>query len=180
MDISNAYGAGLRDAKIRDSGGDVHDIYGVVTAEGNTQREETEVRGDDQILGTFGSALREEITIEANAVSFDAIQAITGNQVTEVVDESSTINLGTEGELNPVFVEVQAFTAAKFKGGENAEIKKTWHRVQINSITIAQAGEQEFKVTMEGIALQTDSDITGAAFTPAVTKIATLEVYKED
>lgn len=177
MDVKNAFGAGLKDAKVRVANGDVHDIYGVVTAEGNTTREETEVRGDDQLLGTFGSSLREELTIEANAVSFDVLSAITGNQITTVSDESSSIDLGTDSELNPVFVELQAFTNAKFKSGETAEIKKTWHKVQINNITISQAGEQEFKVTMEGVALQTDEDITGSAFDPAGNKIATLEIY---
>lgn len=177
MDVKNAFGAGLKDAKVKDAEGTVHDIYGVVTAEGQTQREETEVRGDDQILGTFGSSLREEITIEANAVNFDVIAAITGNQVTEVASTSAKVSLGTTTELNGVFVEVQAYTNAKFKGGSVAEIKKTWHKVQINTVTISQAGEQEFKVTMEGVALQTDEDIEGNAFTPAETKVATLEVY---
>lgn len=177
MDVSSAFGAGLKDAKVRNAAGDTFDLFGVVTAEGSPQREETEVRGDDRVLGTFGSSLREEITLEANAVSFDVLAAITGNAVAEVALTSSKISLGTESELNPVFVEVQAYTSAKFSSGENAEIKKTWHRVQINSINISQAGEQEFKVTLEGVALQTDQDIAGVAFSPAETKVATLEVY---
>lgn len=180
MDVKNAFGAGLKDAKVKDSNGDVHDIYGVVTVEGQSQREETEVRGDDQILGTFGSALREEITIEANAVNFETLAAITGNQVTEVALTSAKISLGTPNELNPVFVEVQAFTSAKLKSGQKAEIKKTWHKVQINTISLSQAGEQEFKVTLEGVALQTDENIEGAAFSPAETKVATLEVYNTE
>ena len=162
MDPKFGFGAGLKDTKIRDADGNLHDVYGVTSAEGSVQREETEVRGDDQILGTFGSSLREELTIEANAVSFDVLQAITGNQLTETAD-SARILLGTTKELNPVFVEVQAFTTAKFKSGANAEIKKTWFKVQINTITFSQAGEQEFNATLEGIALQTDVDITGAA-----------------
>lgn len=174
--VKNAIGAGLRDASIRTAAGVTYDIYGVVTAEGKVSREETEVKGDDQILGTFGSSLREELTIEANAVSLDVIQAITGNTLAEVTGASAKIPLGTTAELNPVFVEVIAYTNAKMKTGEVGTLKKTWHKVQINTITLSQAGEQEFKVTLEGIALQTDTDITGAAFSPAVTKVATLEV----
>lgn len=177
MDLQHAFGAGLKDAKIRVAAGTVFDLYGVVTAEGSPQREETEVRGDDQVLGTFGSSLREEVTFEANAVSMDVLAAITGNTVTEVVATSSKISLGTTAELNPVFVEVMGYTNAKFASGENAEIKKTWHKVQINNINVSQAGEQEFKVTLEGVALQTDQDITGIAFTPTETKVSTLEVY---
>lgn len=160
MDPTFGFGAGLKDTKIRTSNNELLDVYGVTSAEGQTQREETEVRGDDQILGTFGSSLREELTIEANAVSFDVLQAITGNQLTETAD-SARILLGTTKELNPVFVEVQAFTTAKFKNGTAAEIKKTWFRVQINTITFSQAGEQEFNATLEGIALQTDTDVVG-------------------
>ncbi len=174
----NAIGAGLKDAKIKIAAGTVYDIYGVVTAEGQTQREETEVRGDDQILGVFGSSLREDITIEANAVSFEVLEAITGNAATYVAATSAKINLGTDAELNPVFVEVQAFSKAKLSTGESAEIKKTWHKVQINTVSVSQAGEQEFKVTLEGVALQTSTDVTGAAFSPAATKVATLEVTK--
>lgn len=178
-DVLNAFGAGLKDASVKNSDGDLFDIYGVVTAEGNVTREETEVRGDDKILGTFGSALREEITIEANAISLEVIQALTGNTLTHVTGASAKIDLGTTDELNPVFVEVSAYTNVKLKSGETGVLKKTWHRVQINTITLSQAGEQEFKMTMEGIALQTDSDITGAAFSPAVTKVATVEVTKD-
>lgn len=179
MDAKNAFGAGLKDLKIVNSDGDIIDVYGVVTAEGSTQREETEVRGDDQILGTFGSSLREELTIEANAVSMEALEAITGNTVRSTTS-TSEIDLGTELELNPVFVEVQAFTTIKLKSGEPATLKKTWHKVQINNIQFSQAGEQEFKVTLEGIALQTDKDIQGVAFSPAVTKVGMIEIIGPD
>lgn len=175
MDIKNLFGAGLKDAKIVNSDGDIIDIYGVVTAEGSTSREETEVRGDDQVLGTFGSSLREELTIEANGLNFEVIEAITGNPVTTTAN-TAEIDLGTDLEMNPLFVEVQASTNVKLKSGETAEFKKTWHRVQINNISVSQAGEQEFKLTMEGIALQTEQDIQGAAFSPARKKIATIEV----
>ena len=160
MDPKFGFGAGLKDTKIRTAAGDLLDVYGVTSAEGSTQREETEVKGDDQILGTFGSSLREELTIEANAVSFGVLQAITGNQLT-TTSSSARILLGTTKELNPTFVEVQAFTNAKFKNGATAEIRKTWFKVQINTISFSQAGEQEFNATLEGVPLQTDVDIVG-------------------
>ncbi len=179
IDPNYAFGAGLKDAKVRTSTGDTLDIYGVVTVDGSTQREETEVKGDDQILGTFGSSLREEISIESNGISFDVLAAITGNQVTEGLD-TSVVLLGTTTELNPVFVELQAFTNAKFKSGDVAEIKKTWFKVQLNTITFSQAGEQEFKVKFEGVALQADVDITGAAIANLPSgdmAVAQIEVY---
>lgn len=179
IDPNYGFGSGLKDAKIRTAADVTLDIYGVVTAEGSSKRDETEVKGDDQILGSFGSALREDITIEANAVSFDVLAAITGNQVTETTDTSSVL-LGTSKELNPVFVEVQAFTQAKFRSGDAAEIKKTWFKVQLNSVTFSQAGEQELKCTFEGTALQTDLDITGAAITGLASgdlAVAKIEIY---
>lgn len=177
--VLNAFGAGLKDASIKNADGDSFDIYGVVTAEGKVSREETEVKGDDQILGTFGSSLREELTIESNAVSLDVIEQITGNTLTVVTGASAKIDLGTLEELNPVFVEVSALTNIKLKTGEPGTLHKTWHKVQINTITLSQAGEQEFKVTLEGIALQTDTDIEGAAFSPAVTKVATVQIVAD-
>ena len=178
-DVLNAFGAGLKDASIKNAAGDSFDIYGVVTAEGKTTREETEVRGDDQLLGTFGSSLREEITIEANAVSLEVIEAITGNALTIATGASAKVALGTDSELNPVFVEVSALTNIKLKTGETGTLRKTWHKVQINTITLSQAGEQEFKVTMEGVALQTDVDIEDAAFTPAGNRVATVTITKD-
>lgn len=179
IDPNYTFGAGLKDGKIRTSADETLDIYAVVTAEGSTKRDETEVKGDDQILGSFGSSLREEISIEANGISFDVLAAITGNQVTESSDAASVL-LGTTKELNPVFVEVQAFTSAKFRSGDVAEIKKTWFKVQLNSITFSQGGEKELKVQMSGIALQTDVDITGDAITglgSGEMAVAKIEVY---
>ena len=177
--VLNAFGAGLKDASVKNAAGDDFDIYGVVTVEGNSTREETEVRGDDQLLGTFGSSLREELSIESNAISLDVIREITGNALTHVTGASAKIALGTDNELNPVFVQVSAYTNLKLKTGESATLKKTWHKVQINNITLSQAGEQEFKVTLEGVALQTDTDIEGDAFTPTGNRVATVEITKD-
>lgn len=174
-DIANFIGAGLRDAKIVTSDGDTIDLYAIVSAEGSTETEETEVRGDDTLLGTFNSSIREELTLQANGVSFAAVQALTGNDV----DSSATgseVALGTDSELNTPFVEIQAFTTAKTKDGEAAVIKKTWHKVQLNTITVTQQGEQEFQVNIEATALQTETDIQGGALDSK--RISTLNAYE--
>jgi hypothetical protein len=170
-------GSGLNDAKIKVAAGDVYDIKGVVTAEGSPELSETEIKGDDTILGTFVSAQKETLTIKASAISFDVLQAITGNSYSSSAS-GGKIALGTAAEQNPPFVEIQAFTTAKNTDatGTNVTLKKTWHKVQIKSIKMSQANEQEFNVEMEGVAVQTATEIDGTtALSPA--RIATVEFY---
>jgi hypothetical protein len=162
MDPNKVIGAGLKDAKIKNSDGDIFDIYGVVTANGDPDRDEIEVKGDDVILGVFAQGLKESITIEANAITFDVLQEITG----ATLNSSATgadILLGTDSESNPPIVEIQAFTTAKTSDGTATVIKKTWYKVQLTSIKVEQAGENEFKFTAEGTAYPTATDVTGAA-----------------
>lgn len=162
MDVNNFIGAGLKDAKIKTSDGTEIDIKGVVTASGDPDRDEVEVKGDDSVLGVFTMGLKESISIEANALSFDIIQAITGNTVSSSAT-GSEVALGTDSEMNPPIVEVQAFTNARSEDGTASVIKKTWYKVQLTSIKVEQAGENEFKFTAEGVAYPTEEDVTGAA-----------------
>lgn len=164
-DVRNFIGAGLRDLKLRLSTGEVIDCYGAVSAEGAPKVDGTDVKGDDALLGTFNSSISEDFTAVLHGLTFDAIQAITGNTAASSAT-GSTIPLGTDSELSAPFVEVQSFTVAKTKDGAAAYIKKTWRKVQINSLQVSQQGEKEFTATLEGVALQTALDITGATLTP--------------
>ena len=113
MPINKAmYGAGLKDAKVKTADGNVYDLFGVIGAEGEPTQDEIEVNGDDKLLGTFISNIREELTVTANGIDFATLQAITGNSV---VSNSSTmaIKLGTASQQNPPFVELQGFITAK-------------------------------------------------------------------
>jgi hypothetical protein len=160
MNVNNIIGAGLKDAKIRNSDGDLFDVYGVVTATGEPEKDEIEVKGDDKLLGIFVTGQKETFTLEANGLTFDIIQEITGNDVSSSATGSEIV-LGTESENNPPIVEVQAFTTAKSADGTECVIKKTWYKVQFSNIKVEQAGENEFKLTCEAIAYQTEEDVTG-------------------
>jgi len=169
-------GAGLYDGKVKTSDGEEYDIYAIVTASGDPEQDETEIKGDDETKATFISNIRESLTIEANGISFDTIQAITGNTVNSS-DEGLEVALGTDSQKSPVNIEVQAFTNAKDSDNESVVIKKVWHDVQIKSVKVEQAGESEFKLTMTGTAYQTETDIEGDALDSK--RVATLYVIYE-
>lgn len=174
MDVNNFIGAGLYDGIIKNSDGEEFDIHAIVTASGDPERDEIEVKGDDEVKGVFSMGLSETITIEANAISFDVIQEITGNDVSSSAT-GSEIALGTDSEMNPPIVEVRAYTTAKSEDGTTSVIEKTWHRVQLFAIKVEQAGENEFKFSCEGKAVQTSTDIEEVALDSK--RIATLKAY---
>lgn len=166
-----AWGAGLKDGKIKTSDGSLYDINAIVTANADPQQDSTEVNGDDEQKAVFISNITEEITVEANGISFDVIQAITGN----TVSSSSTgmeVALGTDSQANAPYVEVVAYTRAKNADGTAGTLYKRWHKVQFTSIEMSQAGEQEFNITLTGTAYQTSKDITGASL--ASNRVATV------
>ena len=177
MDVNNFIGAGLYDGIIKNSDGDEYDIHAIVTASGDPERDEIEVKGDDEIKGTFSMGMSEAITIEANAISFDVIQEITGNDVSSSAT-GSEIALGTDSEKNPPIVEVKAYTTAKSEDGTAAVIEKIWHKVQLFNIKFEQSGENEFKFACEGKAIPTSTDIEEAALTTK--RIATLKSYSSE
>ncbi len=166
-------GAGLYDGYIKTASGDQYDIHAVVTMEGDPQQDEVEIKGDDEVKATFVNNQREEVTIQANGVNFETLQAITGNNLTSNASGLS-IPLGTDTQVNPVNVEVGALTRAQDANRVAVVIKKVWHNVEIKSIKISQAGEQEFNIEMTATAYKTATDIVGASLTPA--RVATLSV----
>ncbi|RKY30305.1 MAG: hypothetical protein DRP74_07260, partial [Candidatus Omnitrophota bacterium] len=105
MDVSKFYGAGLKHAYVKDDEGNEVDIFAIVSASGDREQDELEVKGDDEIKGVFISGSKESFTIEANGVSFEVIQMITGNSVASSAT-GSDIALGTDSELNPPYVEI--------------------------------------------------------------------------
>jgi hypothetical protein len=174
MPISlNHYGAGLKNGTVKIADGNTYDIAAIVTAEGDPQVDDIQVSGDDEVKASFFYNRREEITLAANGLSFDVIQAITGNTVSSSAG-GLDVALGTDSENNPPFVEIKADTTAKDDDGTNVTIYKTWHKVQINSIKVSQSQGSEFSLEMTGTAYQTDEDIEGNAL--GSKRITTLEV----
>lgn len=174
MPISfNSVGAGLYDGKVKTSDGNIYDIYAIVSSNGEAAQDEVEIKGDDELKATFISNIREEITIEANGLSFDVIQAITGNTVSSSAG-GLEVALGTSSQENPPFIEVQAFTHAKDSLGNTCVIQKIWHKVQIKPPQVTQEGEGEFKIEMQGTAYTTETDIEDNAL--ATKRVSTLKV----
>jgi hypothetical protein len=162
-------GAGLRDARIKIATGTEYDINGIVSIGGDPERDEVTVKGDDSTLGTFTMGMSETLSIEANSLTFDVIQQITGNAAANIMQSSTVVGkevaLGTDSEMNPPVVEVQAFTTALSVDNTKSYIQKVWHKVQLTNVRVTQAGEAEFKLLADGRAFQTSTDITGASLT---------------
>jgi len=169
-----SYGAGLRHAWVKTGNGNIYDIDAVVTVDASPEQNDVEIKGDDTIKATFSSGRKETITITANGLSMDVIQAITGNSISSSAGGAS-IAVGTNSELSPPFVEIGGVTNGKTDGGTAVVIEKVWHRVQLNKITQKMANEAEFSVEMEGVAVQADMNIVGGAL--ATTRVATITVY---
>lgn len=171
---NNAYGAGLRHAWVRTANGDIFDIDAVVGIDATPEQDDIEIKGDDSIKATFSSGRKETLTITANGMSMDVIQAITGNAISSSAG-GADIAVGTVSELSPPFVEIGGMTNGKTDAGTAVVIQKTWHKVQLNKITQKMAGETEFSLEMEGTAIQTATDVTGAAL--STSRTSTVSVY---
>lgn len=171
--IDAIYGAGLKDGQIQTADGVLHDIFAIVEMNGDPQVDDLEVKGDDELKGVFFSNRREELSITANGLRFDTIQAITGNSYSSSPSGFS-IPLGTDSENVPPEVAVIGYTNARDTAGVVCRIKKTFERVQFNTPIVSMAGEQEFNIELNGVALPTSTKITGQTLTPK--RVATLEV----
>ena len=170
----NVYGAGLRHAWVKTSDGTVYDIDAVISVEADPEQEDTEIKGDDTVKAIFSSGRKETLTIAANALSMDVIQAITGNSVSSS-GTGAEIAVGTVSELSPPYVEVGGMTNGKTPDGVAVVIEKTFHKVQLNKVKQNMANESEFNVEMEGVGVQTAKTITGTALSTART--STIKVY---
>jgi hypothetical protein len=113
------------------------------------------------------------LTINANAISMDVLQAITGNSVSSSAG-GSQIALGTQSELNPPYVEVGGEINARTDQGTAVFVRKVWHKVQLGKTKVTAGNGNELAVELTGSAVQTDKDITGASLTD--TRVATLYV----
>jgi hypothetical protein len=169
----NIIGAGLKNAYVKTADGNSYDVFAVVSAEADPQQDEIEIKGDDETKATFVTNQREEITIQANGLNIETVQAITGNSLTSSAS-GMEIPLGTEGQANPVNLEVGAETTAQDADKVSVTVRKVWHNVEIKSLKLSQAGEQEFNVEMSGMAYQTSTNITGGAL--ASKRVATLYI----
>jgi hypothetical protein len=172
-DFNHIYGAGMRNAYIKIADGTKFDIDAVINAEGDPSQDDTEIKGDDTIKATFSSGRKEDLTINANAISMDVLQAITGNSVSSSAG-GSQIALGTQSELNPPYVEVGGEINARTDQGTAVFVRKVWHKVQLGKTKVTAGNGNELAVELTGSAVQTDKDITGASLTD--TRVATLYV----
>src|SRR3954468_6633529 len=78
------YGSGLLHGWIKDAAGVVYDLDAIESGDADPSFDTTEIPGDDVIKAVFNSNQKADLSLKANAFSFDAYAAITGNSVTDV------------------------------------------------------------------------------------------------
>src|SRR3954449_464129 len=83
-------GSGLLHAWVRDGDGTVYDFDAIMSGDADPEMDSTEIPGDDEIKATFNSNQKLSVSLTANAFSFDAYAAITGNPVTDVAAVTGT------------------------------------------------------------------------------------------
>lgn len=172
MNENTTYSAGILHAWVKDSNGVEHDIDAIMSVNAEPDMEETPVNGDDEVKATFYSNQRLNITISANALSFDAFAAMTGQTVTEVAENttpgseapaSKEIAGGVAGERNAPFVELGAVSVSQESNGDESHYVRIFHKVQCRRVSPPQENATELNATFEAVAYPTSVDIEGVA-----------------
>lgn len=158
MNDQQNIGAGLQEVRFKTADGSIFIAWGAMEATGEADVEVIEINGDDQKLGEFVTRQAENLTLNFNAISFDVLQAITGNNYASSAD-GIEIPSGTDSEQNPPFVEVEAKSLARRKDGTAGYFIKKWYKVQIKNPQVSQVNATELACTLEGVAYKTDTDI---------------------
>jgi hypothetical protein len=174
MAFNQVYGAGLLNGSIRLADGSVHNIEAIVDIVGAPKQTDVTIDGNDAVKAVFSSNRVEDITITANAITLDVIQAITGNSVSSSAG-GSQIALGSMNELTPPFVEVSGqITGIDAQTGTQRVITKTWHRVQLRMTTIASSNGKEMNCVLVGTAYLATNDVLGVPLNSR--RVATLAI----
>jgi hypothetical protein len=159
-------GAGLQEVKFKTSDGEEYTAWGAIEATGEPNIDAIEIFGDDQKLGEFITQQSEDLTFNFNAITFDVVQAVTGNNYS-----SSSVGIeiaaGTDSEQNPPYVEVTAKSLARAEDGTAGFFIKKWYKVQIKNPQISQQNGTELTCNFEGIAYKTSEDVEGNSLASA-------------
>jgi len=165
------YGAGLQEVFVKLADASEFQGKGAVDASGDPENDVVNVDGDDQKLARFVFGQSESVSVVLNSVSFEFLEALTGNTVASSAT-GMEIELGTDSEQNPPFSELRAKSLAKNSDGTSGYFQKTWYKFQITSVKVTQASGSELSCELEGTAYKTSADIEGNALTnDAIAKI---------
>jgi hypothetical protein len=167
----SVYGSGLLHAWVKDKDGNIYDFDAIVSSDADPEMESTEIPGDDEIKATFNSNQKATLNLTANAFSFDAYAAITGNPVIDVAAVTGAgahaaykhTAGGTVAENNPPFVELGFVTQAKDNLGNEAHYVRVFHKVQCKPVKTPQENNSELSFELDATAYTTATDIEGSA-----------------
>jgi len=165
------YGSGILHAWVKKADGTVHDLDAIMSADDDPTMESTEIPGDDEIKVTFNSNQKLGLSIKANAHSFGAIDALSGNTTTFVAATTGVgaqpaykhTAGGTNSEKNPPFVEMGTVTNGKDNLGNEGHIIRVFHKLQAMPAKSPQENASEYGTEFDATAYPTATDIEGNA-----------------
>ncbi len=168
---ASVIGSGLLHAWVRTPDGTMHDFEAIMSGSADPEMDSTEIPGDDEMKATFNSNQRLTGSANANAVSFDAYEALTGNPVTDVAAVTGTgahpaykhMPGGTVSENNPPFVELGFVTAGKDNLGNEVHYVRVLHKVQAKPARTPQENNSALSFEFDYTAYPTATDIEGGA-----------------
>src|SRR4028118_625756 len=164
---ASVIGSGLLHAWVRTPDGTMHDFEAIMSGSADPEMDTTEIPGDDEMKATFNSNQRLSVSVSANALSFDAYEAMTGNPVTDVAAVTGTgahpaykhMAGGTVAENNPPFVELGFVTAGKDNLGNEVHYVRVLHKVQCMPARTPQENNSVLSLEFDATAYPTATDI---------------------
>ncbi len=168
---ASVIGSGLLHAWVRTPDGTMHDFEAIMSGTADPEMDSTEIPGDDEMKATFNSNQRLSVGVSANALSFDAYEAMTGNPVADVAAVTGTgahpaykhMPGGTVAENNPPFVELGFVTAGKDDLGNECHYVRVLHKVQCQPARTPQENNSALSLEFDATAYPTATDIEGSA-----------------
>lgn len=165
------YGSGLLHGWVKDSDGTMYDIEAIMSGSGDPSFDTTDIPGDDEIKLSFNSNQKVDLGLKANAFSFDAYEAITGNPVADVAAVTGSgahvaykhTAGGTVSENNPPVVELGLVTQGKDNNGNECHYVRVFHKVQCKPISTPQENNTELSFEFDATAYPTATDVEGNA-----------------
>lgn len=165
------YGSGLLHGWVKEADGTVHDLDAIMSGSGDPEFDTNEILGDDEVKLALNSNQRVNLSLTANAFSFDAYAAMTGNPVTDVaavvgppaVPAYKHMPGGTLAENNAPFIELGLVTLGKDNADNDVHYVRVFHRVQVKPIKTQQGNGSELNMEFDATAYPTSVNIEGDA-----------------
>lgn len=115
---------------------------------------EVEQWGDDKYLGTFYHSQKGSITVKANKIAMNVLEALSGNAVTSSGSQERIL-FGTEDELFPPRVMVRGTTTIRLEDGTVADMVCYFYNTSVKTVWDGLPGSERAKLTQVNLMFNT-------------------------